>query len=55
MVNGYPVREYVLRPGDVLALGDALLIYGEGIADKSDKDSMDSEDDGTQTLSLKKR
>ena len=30
MVNGKSVRECVLRPGDVISLGDALLVYGEG-------------------------
>lgn len=30
MVNGHPVREHVLKSGDVIALSDVLLIYGEG-------------------------
>lgn len=30
MVNGDPVQEHVLRPGDVIALSDVLLVYGEG-------------------------
>lgn len=29
-VNGVPVEEHVLRPGDVIALSDVLLVYGEG-------------------------
>lgn len=29
LVNGEPVREQILRPGDVIALSDVLLIYGE--------------------------
>jgi hypothetical protein len=29
LVNGEPVEEQVLRPGDVIALSDVLLIYGE--------------------------
>jgi pSer/pThr/pTyr-binding forkhead associated (FHA) protein len=29
-VNGQPTREHVLRPGDVIALSDVLIIYGEG-------------------------
>jgi hypothetical protein len=29
-VNGAPVREHVLRPGDVIALSDVMLVYGEG-------------------------
>jgi hypothetical protein len=29
-VNGEPAREHVLRPGDVIALSDVMMIYGEG-------------------------
>lgn len=29
-VNGETTREHVLRPGDVIALSDVMLIYGEG-------------------------
>ena len=29
-VNGVPAREHVLRPGDVIALSDIMLVYGEG-------------------------
>jgi hypothetical protein len=29
-VNGEATREHVLRPGDVIALSDVMLIYGEG-------------------------
>jgi len=29
-VNGVPVQERVLRPGDVIALSDIFLVYGEG-------------------------
>lgn len=29
LVNGEPQQEYVLQPGDVIALSDVLLIYGE--------------------------
>lgn len=29
-VNGAPVQEHVLRPGDVIALSDIFLVYGEG-------------------------
>jgi hypothetical protein len=29
-VNGARVQEHVLRPGDVIALSDILLVYGEG-------------------------
>jgi hypothetical protein len=30
LVNGHPSHEHVLRPGDVIALGEAFLVYGEG-------------------------
>lgn len=30
LVNGQPVQEYALQPGDVIALSHCLLIYGEG-------------------------
>lgn len=33
LVNDQPVVEYVLHPGDVLTLGDLVLIYGEGAGD----------------------
>ncbi len=29
-VNGAPAQEHVLRPGDVIALSDIFLVYGEG-------------------------
>lgn len=29
-VNGLPTREHILRPGDVIALSDVLIVYGEG-------------------------
>lgn len=34
MVNGHLAQEHVLRPGDVIGLGDTLIVYGEGIASK---------------------
>lgn len=34
-VNGEVTREHVLRPGDVIALSDVMLIYGEGDAPRS--------------------
>ncbi len=48
-VNGYPTKEHVLQPGDVIALSDALLIYGEGREDHSPSQDEDS-DDNTKTL-----
>lgn len=47
-VNGEPVQEYILRPGDVIALSDILLVYGEGREDMLEgpapaaNDEMDS-------------
>jgi pSer/pThr/pTyr-binding forkhead associated (FHA) protein len=32
-VNGNPVREHALRPGDVITLGSIALIYGEDVPD----------------------
>lgn len=29
-VNGRPAREHILRSGDVIALSDVMLVYGEG-------------------------
>ncbi len=47
LVNGHPAHEQILRPGDVIALGDALLVYGEGnqevnhkLADVDDGDTI---------------
>ena len=31
LVNGQPVSEYVLRPGDVITLSNVMIIYGEGV------------------------
>ncbi|MDX1417573.1 MAG: FhaA domain-containing protein [Candidatus Promineifilaceae bacterium] len=48
MVNGHPVREHVLKSGDVIALSDALLIYGEGLDASLPRDA--SRKDDTKTL-----
>lgn len=29
-INGMPTKEHILRPGDVIALSDVMLVYGEG-------------------------
>ncbi len=34
MVNGFPIQEIVLRPGDVISLSGIDLIYGEEIGDR---------------------
>lgn len=48
-VNGEVVSEHVLRPGDVIALSDAMLIYGEGI--ERDRPRTEKQPEGnTHTL-----
>jgi pSer/pThr/pTyr-binding forkhead associated (FHA) protein len=42
LVNGQPVQEWVLQPGDVIALGDVNLIYTEdtdGLSDPGDTEA----------------
>jgi hypothetical protein len=47
-VNGTPVAEHILRPGDVIALSDVFLVYGEGrddilsVSSFTEQDEMDS-------------
>jgi len=45
LVNGHPIHEQLLRPGDVITLGDALLVYGEGPEEFFHKRSTDGGDD----------
>ncbi|WP_374686632.1 FhaA domain-containing protein [Promineifilum sp.] len=48
-VNGMPTREHILRPGDVIALSDVMIVYGEGRDDLlSDLPPTDEEIDTTQ-------
>lgn len=35
LVNGHATQESILRPGDVIALGEALIVYGEGASGRS--------------------
>ena len=49
MVNGHSTIEHVLQPGDVIALSDALLIYGEGHEVQSRSDD-DAGDENTKTF-----
>ncbi|RMG92546.1 MAG: DUF2662 domain-containing protein [Chloroflexi bacterium] len=53
-VNGEPVTEYVLHPGDVIALSDTLLIYGEGNTGphkpQANRPPANDEDDSTMIL-----
>jgi hypothetical protein len=36
-VNGQPVQEYALQPGDVISLSDVKIIYGEGLEEPNDR------------------
>jgi hypothetical protein len=49
LVNGHPISEQVLRSGDVIALSDALLVYGEGNDEKLQRQAAFDDDTG-QTL-----
>ncbi len=48
-VNGEVTREHVLRPGDVIALSDVMLIYGEG-SDQRGNGTPNQELTGSMTL-----
>ena len=52
IVNGSPVQEYILRPGDVIALSNILMVYGEGREDNQ-KRSVVLEDDELDTTMIK--
>jgi pSer/pThr/pTyr-binding forkhead associated (FHA) protein len=52
LVNGHPISEQVLRSGDVIALSDALLVYGEGNDEKLQQQAI-SDDDTGHTLVYK--
>ncbi len=51
-VNGTPVREHILRPGDVISLSDVMLVYGEGRDEPLD-DLSPVVDDELDTTMLK--
>jgi hypothetical protein len=55
LVNGHIAHERVLRPGDVIALGEVLIVYGEGIASKASLRSKGSEDNQTLARLPKKQ
>lgn len=46
LVNGHPISEQVLRSGDVIALSDALLVYGEGNDEKLQQQAAFDDDTG---------
>jgi hypothetical protein len=50
MVNGDVVQEHILRPGDVIALSDILLVYGEGMEDRHATDVWPQNEDIASTL-----
>lgn len=52
IVNGLRVREHTLRPGDVIALSDVLLVYGEGRDGVHDMSPFE-EHDGMDSTMLK--
>lgn len=52
VVNGTRIREHILRPGDVIALSDVLMVYGEGRDDVQDVVSFD-ESEGMDSTMLK--
>ena len=49
MVNGHSILEHLLQPGDVIALSDALLIYGEG-NDRTYSHAINPDDDIGDTI-----
>lgn len=49
-VNGEPVTECVLQPGDVIGLSDALIIYGEGQDDRHRLIAADDDLEETRLL-----
>ena len=53
-VNDQPITEHALQPGDVIALSDTLLIYGEG-RDEIERVREPVPDDESQTLQLPKQ
>ena len=54
-VNGHPAHEQILLPGDVIALGDALLVYGEGNREVNRKLTDAADDDDTLAQPSRKR
>ncbi len=49
-VNGQPVQEYVLQPGDVIALSDVKIIYGEGREEPNGRQRAERAFDEEETL-----
>lgn len=49
-VNGTPTQEHILRPGDVIALSDIFLVYGEGRDDMLGDSSFAEQDEMGSTM-----
>jgi hypothetical protein len=49
-VNGSQIQEHILRPGDVIALSDIFLVYGEGREDMMGLSSFDEQDEMDSTM-----
>jgi pSer/pThr/pTyr-binding forkhead associated (FHA) protein len=49
LVNGSPITEAVLQPGDLISLSDVTLIYGEGLADENGRRPRTSQADQETT------
>ena len=49
-VNGSQIQEHILRPGDVIALSDLFLVYGEGREDMMGLSSFDEQDEMDSTM-----
>lgn len=49
-VNGEDVQEHILRPGDVIALSDVLLVYGEGREDLAAGPKLSASDELDATM-----
>ncbi len=50
-VNGEPIRERVLQPGDVIGVSTAAIIYGEGASTGSER-RPSGRNDGSSTIAL---
>lgn len=49
-VNGAQIQEHILRPGDVIALSDIFLVYGEGRDDMHSSPSYTEHDEMDSTM-----
>jgi hypothetical protein len=45
LVNGHPAQEHVLRPGDVISFGEALVVYGEGMGNSASSKRGNGDDE----------